>query len=105
MKNYITLYVPACRDMLMKIAMRQMCAVAGGCTVTLAEGGWIDDDGLMVIENVYLLKSFVSDEDLSRLHSEVRMIAHDLLKEGEQSVMIEVNGEAIFLSGEDGRNG
>ena len=97
MRSYITLYVPASRNSVKILASMAMARVAGGCTITEHEGVWINADDRPMREKMLTLKSFVEDADLMNLYQVVGKWACDLLATGEQSVMLEINGEATFI--------
>ena len=98
MRSYITLYVPMSMNSVKVLGSQDMAAVAGGCTITIHEGVWINPkNGHAVREGMWALKSFVADDRLQRLCKVVGQHVNDMLTLGEQSVMYELNGEAIFV--------
>ena len=97
MNNYITLYVPAKYTSIRANAKYQMARVAGGVTHIRAYGTWINYAGEAIYDDLDLLKSFVSDDNLFDLHNLVQAFAEELLAAGEQSVAVEINGELTFI--------
>ena len=97
MRSYITLYVPMSMNSVKVLGSQDMAAIAGGVTITEAQGAWLADDGTYIGEGIWLLKSFVPDDKLQRLHEVVSQHVNDMLELGEQSVMYELNGEAVFV--------
>ena len=100
MNSYITLYVPANYTGIRANAKQQMARVAGGVTHTRAYGTWEESpDAPLVHDDIDLLKSFVSAENLKDLSNVVQALAQQLLAAGEQSVAVEINGELTFVTG------
>ena len=98
MKSYITLYVPKSLGGMPRIIAQNMAYIAGGVTVMSGEGGWYDDDGKFISEEIFTIKSFAAEDKLQELYALVRRHTQDMLDMGEQSVMLEMNGEVMFFS-------
>ena len=75
--------------------INHVTAEAGGLTVTVGMGVWLDDSHTMVEEEVHIL-SFIGNN----LDEGIMGLAHTLLEQGQQAVLISIAGNAMLVTGE-----
>ena len=81
-----------------KNTIKQLSTWFGGATATPAIGGWVSAAGEVVVENVSIVYSFCTTEDLQKYAADIialcESIKHDMRQE---TVTLEVNGQVKFV--------
>lgn len=81
-----------------KNAIKQLSTWFGGATATPAIGGWVSAAGEVVVENVSIVYSFCTTEDLQKYAADIialcKSIKHDMRQE---AVTLEINGQVKFV--------
>ena len=75
--------------------INHVTAEAGGVTVTVGMGVWLDDSHSMVEEEVHILP-FIGNN----LDEGIMGLAHTMLEQGQQAVLISIAGNAMLVTGE-----
>ena len=75
--------------------INQVTAEAGGVTVVVGVGVWLDSSHTMVEEEVHIL-SFVGNN----LDEGVMSLAHILLEQGQEAVLISMAGNGMIVTAE-----
>ena len=75
--------------------INQVTAEAGGVTVMVGMGGWLDSSHTMVEEEVHIL-SFVGNN----LDEGLMSLAHLLLEQGQEAVLISMAGNGMIVTAE-----
>ena len=99
MNNTLTLYIPDTNalDALYIIYRERMARRFGGCTVQEADGSWINGDGELEREPVLMITSYFGHGKMMAAHVMIEQFRHDLIKAGEEAVMVVLNGEATIV--------
>jgi hypothetical protein len=107
-RHSIAIYIPSTVDVdtvadtsaWVNGAMELFSNKFGGATKIDAVGGWVSPDVGLVLENVTRVYTFVQRFRKKDLQS-VRWWAYEMLRELKQeAVLVEIDGEAFFLSRE-----
>jgi hypothetical protein len=81
-----------------KNTIKQLSTWFGGATATPAIGGWVSAAGEVVVENVSIVYSFCTTEDLQKYAADIialcKSIKHDMRQE---AVTLEINGQVKFV--------
>jgi hypothetical protein len=81
-----------------KNTIKQLSTWFGGATATPAIGGWVSAAGEVVVENVSIVYSFCTTEDLQKYAADIialcESIKHDMRQE---AVTLEINGQVKFV--------
>jgi len=75
--------------------INEITAVAGGLTVMVGMGVWLDDSHEMVEEEVHIL-SFIGNN----LDEGIMGLAHLLLEQGQHAVLVSIAGNAMIITAE-----
>ena len=77
-------------------AIKEFSLIAGGCTIINGLGGWLDSQNNVIVENVYIVSSFI--ENAQNAKEFLISYAQKIKKEYQQeSVLIELNQEILFV--------
>jgi hypothetical protein len=77
--------------------LRALCHLFGGVTITLGTGGYVSNDDQLIVESVYLCKSYASEltpESLQEVHKIAEKIKLDL---NQEAVSIEIDNTLDFI--------
>jgi hypothetical protein len=81
-----------------KNTIKQLSTWFGGATATPAIGGWVSAAGEVVVENVSIVYSFCTTEDLQKYAADIielcKTIKHEMRQE---AVTLEINGQVKFV--------
>jgi hypothetical protein len=81
-----------------KNTIKQLSTWFGGATATPTIGGWVSAAGEVVVENVSIVYSFCTTEDLQKYAADIialcESIKHDMRQE---AVTLEINGQVKFV--------
>jgi hypothetical protein len=81
-----------------KNTIKQLSTWFGGATATPAIGVWVSAAGEVVVENVSIVYSFCTTEDLQKYAADIialcKSIKHDMRQE---AVTLEINGQVKFV--------
>jgi hypothetical protein len=81
-----------------KNTIKQLSTWFGGATATPAIGGWVSAAGEVVVENVSIVYSFCTTDDLQKHAEDIialcKSIKHDMRQE---AVTLEINGQVKFV--------
>ena len=97
MNNTLTLYVPKARNLTAFTYTKRMARRFGGATVTDGTGAWINSVDELEIEEVQLITSYFGHGQMMAAHVMIGQFRNDLLKAGEEAVMVVLNGEATIV--------
>ena len=75
--------------------INKITADAGGATIMVGVGVWLDSSHTMVEEEVHIL-SFIGNN----LDEGMMDVAHKLLEQGQEAVLISVAGNALLVTAE-----
>tara|TARA_R100000687_G_scaffold39794_1_gene32470 strand:- start:298 stop:666 length:369 start_codon:yes stop_codon:yes gene_type:complete len=75
--------------------INKITADAGGATIMVGVGVWLDSSHTMVEEEVHIL-SFIGNN----LDEGMMDVAHKLLEQGQEAVLISVAGNALLITAE-----
>ncbi len=100
MRNKLTLYIPATLMSYRMEYVKRMARRFGGATVTEGWGSWINGEGELEQEPVFMVQSWLGHADMMGAHVLIRQFVHDLLKADEEAVMYVLNGEAFIATDE-----
>jgi hypothetical protein len=107
MQNRIALYVPGTSGavnsdpglaarMVEEVAAR-LSELFGGATISLAAGAWVSEQYGLIREDVQIVYSYCTDEQLEQNAQEVRRMADEVKRVMEQeAVSVEINN-ALYL--------
>lgn len=103
----VTVYIPttlynrpapvALVESIKDFTLKSLCKLFGGVTITESIGGYVADDGSLIVESVYLCKSFtdnISPESIAQVHAIAEKIKLELSQE---SVSIEIDNTLDFI--------
>ena len=106
LNNKVAIYVPSTINVneecdntqYVKNTIKQLSTWFGGATATPAIGGWVQAAGEVVVENVSIVYSFCTTEQL-QAHAEgiialCESIKHEM---GQEAVTLEINGQVKFV--------
>lgn len=80
-----------------RTSLRTLSALFGGATALSAHGGWVTDQGNLVVETVTVVYSFAGDFSVSQLQA-VRQLAAAIRETlGQEAVAVEIDGELFFV--------
>lgn len=78
--------------------IRELSLLFGGATATKAVGGWVCNNGQTVVEQINIVYSFCTTEQLSTHFEAVLGICNRLKKDMRQeAITLEVNGQVAFI--------
>lgn len=81
-----------------KKVIGELAAMFGGATASKAVGGWVCASGETVLEEVTIVYSFCTSEQLKEHFIDVYAIAERIKKEmAQEAVTLEVNGQVKFV--------
>jgi hypothetical protein len=92
-KTSITVPARLARTVVVSGALAAITKKVGGCTSTDAHGTWQDTEGKWIIEPVVVYTWYFNRVDC-QCQVEIEALCKILFEYGEQSVMIEHNGQA-----------
>ena len=83
---------------------RGMATEFGGYTAHTADGGWVDNDGKLVEESVYIVESYVPDTVTPQVASSIAgaMAINVMYSMVQDAAMYTIDNEAHFVSTEWG---
>lgn len=88
---------PDLHDMWTKKVLEQMAGLFGGATAIPAKGSWIGEKGL-VLEDVKIVRSYCSRDDLAKYLAHVKNCAANLCSAmSQECVSLVINGELQFI--------
>ena len=102
----VSIYVPSTvnvnevtdNSMQVKKVISELAAMFGGATASKAVGGWVCTTGETVLEEVTIVYSFCTSEQLNKHFGDVYQIAERIKKEmAQEAVTLEVNGQVKFV--------
>lgn len=78
--------------------IKRLSTLFGGATASDAVGGWVSEQGETVIENVKIVYSFCSSDQLKDHFSDILSICEQIKSEmGQEAVTLEINGQCKFV--------
>lgn len=102
----IAIYVPSTNNVNKSVdnsaqvleVIKRMSKMFGGATASDAVGGWVANDGEIVVEKVKIIYSFCSTDDLKANFDAILDICNWLKKEmTQEAITLEVNGQVAFV--------
>jgi len=102
----VSIYVPSTVNVNEKVdnseqvkrTITELASMFGGATASKAVGGWVCESGETVLEEVTIVYSFCSSEQLQENFTAVYAIAERIKKEmSQEAVTLEVNGQVKFV--------
>lgn len=81
-----------------KKTITALCKLFGGATASRATGGWVCETGETILEDVVIVYSFCTSEQLAEHFHEVIAICERIKSEmAQEAVTLEVNGQVSFI--------
>lgn len=78
--------------------IRELSEMFGGATATPAVGGWVCENGEVVTEQVQIVYSFCTSEQLQEHIGDVLGICERIKQEmSQEAVTLEINGQVKFV--------
>lgn len=78
--------------------IRKLSQLFGGATASDAVGGWVAENGQTVIEQVKIVYSFCTSDQLKENFCEILQICEDLKNEmSQEAITLEINGQVKFV--------
>lgn len=102
----VSIYVPSTTNVneacdnseQVKIVITELAKMFGGATASRAVGGWVSASGETVIEDVTIVYSFCTSEQLHERFEDVYAICERIKREmSQEAVTLEVNGQVSFI--------
>jgi len=88
---------PELHDMWTKRVLEQLASLFGGATAIAGRGSWIGEKGL-VLEDVQIVRSYCSKDDLAKYLAHVKNCAARLCSAmSQECVSLVINGELQFI--------
>ena len=108
MKNRVAVYVPGTagpntenRELAEQITANvagELSALFGGATISLAAGAWMSDALGLIREQIQIVYSYCTAEQLERNAAEIRRIAEQVKNDMQQeAVSVEINNALYFV--------
>ena len=106
LNSKVAIYVPSTKNVNEKIdnsiyekrVLVELSKIFGGATKTPAVGGWLCNNVELVVEDVSIVYSFCTTEQLKTHFREVLQICQNLKKDLQQeAITLEVNGQIAFI--------
>lgn len=101
MNNTLTLYIPNSSSVeireIQSLYEYRMARRFGGSTTVQGLGHWINGEGEMEQEPVLMITSYFGHGEMMAAHVMIEQFRHDLIKAGEEAVMVVLNGEATIV--------
>lgn len=104
--NKVSIYIPSTIDVDTPIdntsyvneVMRQMSQFFGGATALASQGAWLGNDGELVVEDITIVYSYCTKEQLEKNLSEVVNLCKKLKEEmNQEAISLEINAELYFI--------
>ena len=102
----VSIYVPSTNDVdvpvdnseQVKSVIAELSELFGGATASNALGGWVCENGKLLLERVTVVYSFCSSEKLDEYAERIIGICERLKKEmSQEAVTLEINGQCKFV--------
>jgi hypothetical protein len=87
------------RNIVMDTVLLSVSAEFGGFTAYSATGGWIDDSGKLVIEQVTVIESYTENPNINGINRHLDELASGIARDlNQNSVMFTIDSVAYFVS-------
>lgn len=104
LRHKVEIYVPAETEAQAAVAnsvFKKFCEFFGGATMSIAKGGWVDADGVLIEDTIAIIHSYVTAINAS-VHKLVRQQAHQVQVSLDQdAVTIVFDNTCTFIERED----